>query len=1032
MLRKLGIEPGEGWVFAWGAAALFLLGWADVSVKKRDRLQLLWRVFLGLAVGLIPLWVLVIEDVKSAFVLLVIASKQLQSISLLAFWVALSDLLNGRQSKRLFAPLMASVTLGTILGSFASEPISRAIGIAGLLPLSAAALAVSAAMTWPLRRQRAGRLERRSRVQIPHFDGEAVMPAGGSMTKLRQLWTESRLFRLLFVMTMCSGLLGPMLYFQFSYVADLATEGAGGEARLMAFYAQFRGWISLGILGVQLGVTSNLYRRIGIPLAVAISPLMYLLGFVGLSMRLSLPAGVGAMAGTKLQDNAIYDPAVRVLFNLFPEDLRARAMTLLEGPVKRAGGALGNVAILAAMGVGTAAWVGGTALPIAAVWLAFAAVLWRAYPALLVQASSRRSRFGDAFDASEHLDSNTLRGLSNYLIDPDPAQCRVALDLVSEAKPEMAAGILAQAVCEAPDATRPLLIPALDRLLERAVSAGVVDAAAAGRLEALLEGGDGLCDGDRADLVRAYGRLTAGIAVGSASGGGVLVRACADPSAAVRLASAAALHRRGTPSDSCPDFGAALRSAIAASDSVLRRTAREECRAFLLCSEPGEAWRVWLTGLAGLLERESDRVGAAEALADVAAHHGEHVAEVSDRVLKWRADADPYVRAAVLRFIGHAGLEEHSEWLVGHLAFEAVEGAELVRAAARDALRALGLRAADALLVELAFGKRSVREAILPLLRDLRVGTERLRSVYDGELDSIRHKLVDLYAAVKEGHSPIVLQRLGERLDEGVHTILQLLAAIHDDDRIGNLAAPLARARGGRQYSILLEALESLLTPSEKQQLMPLLEDVPVRERSRQAARALNVEVPSGAAVVANLLESPDELTRTIAAATLADVPGNRAPLAADAEVKDDRSVLTPIGRAILLRSVPLFEGMTTRQLMHVAEVVEEEDYPPNSVIAREGDHSDCMYIIVEGMVAISAGDELLTQLGANDFFGEIAIFEGGHRTATVAARGEKVVLLRLAREDLLGLMEELPGIAICICQVLSRQVRRLTERVKA
>jgi hypothetical protein len=180
MLRKLGIEPGEGWVFAWGAAALFLLGWADVSVKnvaetfflkrvgvellplvflvssvllvgttymvgriasQRDRLQLLWRVFLGLAVGLIPLWVLVIEDVKSAFVLLVIASKQLQSISLLAFWVALSDLLNGRQSKRLFAPLMASVTLGTILGSFASEPISRAIGIAGLLPLSAAALA---------------------------------------------------------------------------------------------------------------------------------------------------------------------------------------------------------------------------------------------------------------------------------------------------------------------------------------------------------------------------------------------------------------------------------------------------------------------------------------------------------------------------------------------------------------------------------------------------------------------------------------------------------------------------------------------------------------------------------------------------------------------------------------------------------------------------------------------------------------------------------------------------------------------------
>ena len=34
MLRKLGILPGEGRVFAWAVAALFLLGWADVSVKN--------------------------------------------------------------------------------------------------------------------------------------------------------------------------------------------------------------------------------------------------------------------------------------------------------------------------------------------------------------------------------------------------------------------------------------------------------------------------------------------------------------------------------------------------------------------------------------------------------------------------------------------------------------------------------------------------------------------------------------------------------------------------------------------------------------------------------------------------------------------------------------------------------------------------------------------------------------------------------------------------------------------------------------
>jgi AAA family ATP:ADP antiporter len=839
MLRMLGIEPGEGKLLAWGAATLFLLGWADVSVKnvsetfflkrvgvellplvflanslllvgttylvgriasRSDRLQLLPRVLVGLAVTLIPLWILVLENVTSVFALLVIASKQLQSIALLVFWVALADLLHGRQAKRLFALLMAGMTLGTWLGSLASDPISRVIGIAGLLPFSAGALVLSAAMARPLRRLRTGRLDRRPERHVVDLDGdEAAESSKGSMSKFQELWRESRLFRLLFVTTTCSGLLGPMLYFQFSYVADLATEGAGGEAKLMAFYSQFRGWLSLGIFVAQLAVASNLYRRIGIPLAAAISPLIYLLGFLGLSVRLSLPAGVGAMAGTKLQDNAVYDPAVRILFNLFPEDIRPRAMALLEGPVKRAGGVLGNVAILIAVGVGSAAWVGITALPVTVVWLAIAIVLWRAYPALLLQASARPSRFGADFDVSEMLDPNTLRGLSGHLLDPDPARCRVAVDLVSEAKPELAAGILAEAANAAPSSTRSVLIAALDRVLERSVASDTANEAAAVHLEALLDEPDGLSDRDRADLVQAYGRLTLGTVSGSGDAGGVLERALGDPSPAVRLAAAAALHRRRAPLEGLRDLDAALRDAIADDDPVVRHTAREECRALLLRGELGEAWESWLGELAGLLVHDADRADAAEALAGVAEHHGTRAAVVADLVLKWRADDDARVCSAVLRYIGHAGLEEHSGWLVSHVAFDEGEGAERVRAAACEGLRALGPRAADALLVELSFGKRSAREALLPLVRELDVETATLRRLYERELDSFRHNLVGLYAAVREGVSPILLQRLGERLEEGLNTALQLLTAVHDDDRIANLAIPLRpapRARG--------------------------------------------------------------------------------------------------------------------------------------------------------------------------------------------------------------------------------------------
>ena len=57
-------------------------------------------------------------------------------------------------------------------------------------------------------------------------------------------------------------------------------------------------------------------------------------------------------------------------------------------------------------------------------------------------------------------------------------------------------------------------------------------------------------------------------------------------------------------------------------------------------------------------------------------------------------------------------------------------------------------------------------------------------------------------------------------------------------------------------------------------------------------------------------------------------------------------------------------------------------------------------------------------------------MLEGETRTATVSTTSP-VRLLRLDRSDLLRLMEELPSIAICICQTLSKMVSELTERVQ-
>src|SRR5262249_59136293 len=106
--------------------------------------------------------------------------------------------------------------------------------------------------------------------------------------------------------------------------------------------------------------------------AAAVSPVIYLLGMAGLSVRTSLPAGVGAMATTSLQDHAVYDPAQRILLTLFPERVRATVTALVDGVAKRLGGVVGNLHVLGLLGFGSAAWVGWIGLPVASLGLLLA------------------------------------------------------------------------------------------------------------------------------------------------------------------------------------------------------------------------------------------------------------------------------------------------------------------------------------------------------------------------------------------------------------------------------------------------------------------------------------------------------------------------------------------------------------------------------------------------------------------------------------------------------------------------------------
>src|SRR5690606_30986700 len=127
------------------------------------------------------------------------------------------------------------------------------------------------------------------------------------------VWRQSGLFRLLAASTLLGGILAPVLYYEFSAVADAATRGADAELRLLALFSQFRGWLNAGVLLLQLVGTSWLFQRIGVPLASLVAPLVYLVGTIALGNEATLAVGVIAMAAATLQDHSLQEPAERTL-----------------------------------------------------------------------------------------------------------------------------------------------------------------------------------------------------------------------------------------------------------------------------------------------------------------------------------------------------------------------------------------------------------------------------------------------------------------------------------------------------------------------------------------------------------------------------------------------------------------------------------------------------------------------------------------------------------------------------------------------
>ena len=129
--------------------------------------------------------------------------------------------------------------------------------------------------------------------------------------------------------------------------------------------------------------------------------------------------------------------------------------------------------------------------------------------------------------------------------------------------------------------------------------------------------------------------------------------------------------------------------------------------------------------------------------------------------------------------------------------------------------------------------------------------------------------------------------------------------------------------------------------------------------------------------------------------------------------------------RIEMLKSVPLFAECDDKQLAFIATQVDEVDFVAGRDLCREGAAGGEFFIILSGTAEVRRQGRHLRELGPGDFFGEIALLDGGPRTATVTALSPMRCLV-LSRGQFQSVIRQNALIAVSVLQTLGERLRAL------
>jgi len=123
-----------------------------------------------------------------------------------------------------------------------------------------------------------------------------------------------------------------------------------------------------------------------------------------------------------------------------------------------------------------------------------------------------------------------------------------------------------------------------------------------------------------------------------------------------------------------------------------------------------------------------------------------------------------------------------------------------------------------------------------------------------------------------------------------------------------------------------------------------------------------------------------------------------------------------------LLSGVPLFSGCSKKELRQIATIADEIDFRAGKTLTQQGAPGREFFVLLEGTVDIVRDGKKISELGAGQFFGELALISNIPRTATVTATSPIRALVVVDR-DFRRLLKDDVNVAVKVLGTMAERM---------